>query len=561
MAELINANNIPPAPYGLKAIREIKVGRTDTTIPTERLKKKITDTKNYFYEKVDPLIGECITFLLCEQPLDVAKAMLTYFQKKILGENIVSERLTGDSDYEPKTKKEQKQYLATSIGPVVAKLVNRIALTQPDDVARYMCTEIVALIEEDSGEILEAFPNENYDLVKNEENNDSSNNDQTILNKLSKPIAQVTKNEEIKRVEVEKVTTLTKTASVIVNDISAPKNDNEVVVESKPEASQEQKILKKSIQIAVIGIGSSGKSTILNILEGKFTANVKPTIGFRPVTVSLGDDTNIRFYDLGGSEKIKEIWEQYFHDSHGIVYVVDSSLTSEELVKVKDNFNSTLQHDFLQTKPVLLFANKSDLPSAKSVTDISEFLGIDEIKNSQKREILTYSCSSFISEDVDNSNYKSDPNIESGLESIIKTIISNFEIINNKVLSDTKKILQIETNKRLQRERKVLKNKIACAFPNDIKPEILETLNIITDPESIFDKDEGINFLSAEVGIDSNDMSPIALQIAADVGYQRLALQMVGALKAPISKKKEPMSWEQISELIVDLRKELGLQT
>ena len=43
------------------------------------------------------------------------------------------------------------------------------------------------------------------------------------------------------------------------------------------------------------------------------------------------------------------------------------------------------------------------------------------------------------------------------------------------------------------------------------------------------------------------------------VGYQRLALQIIGSLKVPISKKKEPMTWSEIHDLIIDIRNELGL--
>ena len=36
-------------------------------------------------------------------------------------------------------------------------------------------------------------------------------------------------------------------------------------------------------------------------------------------------------------------------------------------------------------------------------------------------------------------------------------------------------------------------------------------------------------------------------------------MQIVGALKAPINKKKIPMSWIEIKKLIIEIRLELGL--
>ena len=43
------------------------------------------------------------------------------------------------------------------------------------------------------------------------------------------------------------------------------------------------------------------------------------------------------------------------------------------------------------------------------------------------------------------------------------------------------------------------------------------------------------------------------------VGFQRLAMQIIGALKSPINKKKTPMEWNEINEILYELRLELGL--
>lgn len=39
----------------------------------------------------------------------------------------------------------------------------------------------------------------------------------------------------------------------------------------------------------------------------------------------------------------------------------------------------------------------------------------------------------------------------------------------------------------------------------------------------------------------------------------QLALQMVGNMKSPISRKNRARSWEEIRRLIVDLRREVGI--
>ena len=36
-------------------------------------------------------------------------------------------------------------------------------------------------------------------------------------------------------------------------------------------------------------------------------------------------------------------------------------------------------------------------------------------------------------------------------------------------------------------------------------------------------------------------------------------MQIIGALKSPINKKKTPMEWDEINEILYELRLELGL--
>ena len=53
----------------------------------------------------------------------------------------------------------------------------------------------------------------------------------------------------------------------------------------------------------------------------------------------------------------------------------------------------------------------------------------------------------------------------------------------------------------------------------------------------------------------------MAVEVVRLIGYQRLAMQIIGTLKVPINKKKVSMSWPEIKDLIIELRAELGLFT
>ena len=113
-----------------------------------------------------------------------------------------------------------------------------------------------------------------------------------------------------------------------------------------------------------------------------------------------------------------------------------------------------------------------------------------------------------------------------------------------------------EKKKRFERERRVLKKKIASAFIDKIEADKLPE-DVVGNPEDVFDKDEGCSFLLSEIGLE--ELSAEAKECAEMCGFQRLALQMIGALNAPISKKKIPMSWPEVKSLLVGIREELGI--
>eukprot|EP01034_Spumella_vulgaris_P021581 gene21581-27619_t len=322
----------------------------------------------------------------------------------------------------------------------------------------------------------------------------------------------------------------------------------------------------KSIQIAIVGLGGSGKSSIINMLTGVFEAKVRPTIGFRPFSMMMGED-KVKFYDLGGGKKIRDIWDQYFHDVHAVIYVVDgtapllevsggdaeANAAAKEAVQI---FQSTMQHAYLKGKPVMILVNKQDQPQAQSLNDVKRALQLDE-KLSTKQYMLS-ECSSFVPENVDEA-FTGDARIEGAMEALMQRIVAHYGTIDSKVQLDIKQKAVDEARKRIERERKVLKNKIASAFVHLLSPELVESLSVQEDLESIFNEEEGLTFLAAEIGEEASNLQDIAVDIAQLVGYQRLALQIIGALKAPISKKKVPMDWNSILTLVKELRVELGL--
>ena len=518
---------------GIKAVRQLKLSHEATSGSkrrSARQEKQKELTFNYFTKEIDPLVGECVTQLLCSQPENVAAAMLEYLKCRKNGSKIL-----GSQDRSLKAKKSQRLYLATQVTPVITKLINKLARDRPQNALDYMCRELESI------KILE----EQRLLNKQDVQDQGSYRPSTAKSKLNdaKELAEA----------------LNAMPSAVQRAESAPvlARDNKHDTLPVPAVP--------SIQIVLLGPGSSGKTSVLNTLQGNFNAKTRPTLGFRPVSMMLGDDLKIRFYDLGGGKKIRDIWSQYYHDAHGVIYVLDAAGTREELDESIDIFHRTVNHLYLSGKPILVLANKRDKEGALSDVQLRRLMNLDRYLNCQ----IYSTCSGTGSPEVDEDSTPTENDdsraaalaasgVEEALEWLFGIVKKNFDSLNKRVSYDTAKIADLEASKRLEKERKVLKKKIACAFPDKVDTH-LYTEELPTAPEDVFTAAEGVTFLAGEVGIEPSAMPSEAVEVASLVGHQRLALQMVGALNAPINKKKSPMSWHDIKTLLLELRMELGL--
>ena len=61
---------------------------------------------------------------------------------------------------------------------------------------------------------------------------------------------------------------------------------------------------------------------------------------------------------------MRTVWKYYFSSINGIVFVVDASGNEEKLADAKDELLGVLANEEAKNIPILVFANKQDLPNA-----------------------------------------------------------------------------------------------------------------------------------------------------------------------------------------------------
>jgi len=136
---------------------------------------------------------------------------------------------------------------------------------------------------------------------------------------------------------------------------------------------------KRQMRILMVGLDAAGKTTILYKLKLGEIVTTIPTIGFNVETVEY---KNISFtvWDVGGQDKIRPLWRHYFQNTQGLIFVVDSN-DRERISEAQDELQKMLQEDELRDAVLLVFANKQDLPNAMSAGELTEKLGLQNLRN------------------------------------------------------------------------------------------------------------------------------------------------------------------------------------
>uniref|UniRef100_A0A7S0S4J2 ADP-ribosylation factor-like protein 6 n=1 Tax=Chlamydomonas leiostraca TaxID=1034604 RepID=A0A7S0S4J2_9CHLO len=140
-------------------------------------------------------------------------------------------------------------------------------------------------------------------------------------------------------------------------------------------------LIGKKVNVVVVGLDNSGKTTIIERLKPKDrqAVEVAPTVGFTVDEFSKGA-LKFTVFDMSGAGRYRTLWEQYYREAESIIFVVDSA-DRIRLVVAKDEMDNMLKHPNLRKVPVLFFANKKDLPTALTPVEIAQALRLEEIKD------------------------------------------------------------------------------------------------------------------------------------------------------------------------------------
>jgi ADP-ribosylation factor-like protein 13B len=229
---------------------------------------------------------------------------------------------------------------------------------------------------------------------------------------------------------------------------------------------------EKRITVVLLGCDGAGKTTLLHTLRtvsneqahgrrrnrrglalATVTASGGEEAGFNPAPTIGFDEQSMLFanyactiYDVGGSRGGRMLWPSYLDEVHAVVFVVDAA-DLNRLQEVKEVLHSSLRHEKVVGKPVLILCNKQDLPGTLSAAELSERLELHTLTTSP------YQIHPCIARRAD------DLRIFKGFKWLGASVASDYAKLVARVERDVAEKKRLEQEERAERKRRIEERK------------------------------------------------------------------------------------------------------
>ncbi|PRW56446.1 ADP-ribosylation factor [Chlorella sorokiniana] len=136
---------------------------------------------------------------------------------------------------------------------------------------------------------------------------------------------------------------------------------------------------QQEMTLLMVGLDNAGKTTVLYKLKLGENMPTVPTIGFNVETLEY-KNVRLTLWDVGGQNKIRPLWRHYYHNTQGLIFVVDCAESQERMEEAREELHRVLQDEELRSAAVLVLANKQDLPGAASPAQLTDWLGLHSLR-------------------------------------------------------------------------------------------------------------------------------------------------------------------------------------
>ena len=153
---------------------------------------------------------------------------------------------------------------------------------------------------------------------------------------------------------------------------------------------------KVEFHILILGLDRAGKTSLLEQLKGIFTGmeplppgKIPPTVGLNIGRMQI-KGRKVLFWDLGGQTGLRAIWEKYYAEAHGLVYVVDAA-EPERFDESRGVLQTLMANPEVAGAPLLLLANKQDAEGALPAHEVEARLELPQLLLQVQPQALQHS--------------------------------------------------------------------------------------------------------------------------------------------------------------------------
>lgn len=148
-------------------------------------------------------------------------------------------------------------------------------------------------------------------------------------------------------------------------------------------------IVQPAAHVVLVGLEGAGKTTALLRLRYSQYVEASPTVAFNTEKVRVGGGSWL-VWDVGGAERLRPLWRPYTRACDALIFVVDACSDAERLEEARLELHRLVKQQASQCStmqrprpPILVLANKQDLPGARLPNSLGSLLGLSDLPESQ----------------------------------------------------------------------------------------------------------------------------------------------------------------------------------
>ena len=149
----------------------------------------------------------------------------------------------------------------------------------------------------------------------------------------------------------------------------------------------------------IVGLDGAGKTTFLEQakasqgMRSMKLEKIYPTIGLNLTKMEKKNGEFI-FWDVGGQNVLRKIWDKYYSECNGVIFVIDGadSIRFEEVSETLAKLYCQEFPNDLVDLPLLILVNKKDNPEFRGLDAIKQNLYLSEVFCNKPVEVIAISA-------------------------------------------------------------------------------------------------------------------------------------------------------------------------